>query len=99
MEPKEITLGGDTFKVSPVTLNDLIAVEQQKIDQQSMTGIRYLLYLSLRKHHPAITPETVGELVTMQNIAEITEVLVGSLSELDEGATPKGKVRRRLKTA
>jgi len=95
---KEITLGGDQFQVSPITLNDLIALEEQKIDQESMTGIRFLLYLALVKNHPAMTPEKIGDLVTLQNIGEINEVLVGSLDKLEAGEATKGKVRRRLKT-
>ena len=99
MKRKEIKLDGETYTLSPITLNNLVELEEQKVDPESMSGIRYLLYLALVKDKPAMTPETVGELVTMENIGEINEALVGSLNEL-EGDTPKGKVaRRKLKTA
>ena len=98
MKRKEIKLDGETYTLSPITLNDLVALEEEKINQESMAGIRHLLYLSLTKNHPALTIETVGEMVTMENIGEINDALVGSLDEI--GDTPKGKVqRRKLKTA
>ena len=53
---REIKLNGSTFKMAPITLNDLVAIEEQGIEQESMAGIRFLLHLSLVKHQPHLTP-------------------------------------------
>tara|TARA_R100000808_G_scaffold3448_1_gene12302 strand:- start:812 stop:1096 length:285 start_codon:yes stop_codon:yes gene_type:complete len=86
---REIELNGATYQMAPITLNDLVAIEEQGIEQETMAGIRYLLHLSLVKNQPQLTPEQVGELVTMDNINLVNEALVGSLTaEDDQGKVP-----------
>ena len=82
--------------MSPITLNDLIAVEEQGLKQDSMQSVRYLLFRSLLKRHPDLVVEQVGEMVTLENIGEINDFLVGALSSTD-GETPKGKAIKRRK--
>ena len=60
MRRKEIKLDGETYTLSPITLNNLVELEEQKVDPESMSGIRYLLYLALVKDKPSMTPEKVG---------------------------------------
>ena len=94
MKDRKIELGGAEYTISPITLNDLISIEDEGIEQDSMKGVRFLLYLSLVKKHPNMTQEKIGDLVTMENINDISDVLVGSLTQI-EGEKPKGKAKRR----
>ena len=94
MKDRKIELGGAEYTISPITLNDLISIEDEGIEQDSMKGVRFLLYLSLVKKHPNMTQEKIGDLVTMENINDISDVLVGSLTQI-KGEKTKGKAKRR----
>ena len=99
---REFAINGGVWKLAPVTLNDLIAVEQKSLKPESLEGVRFMVYRSLINSHPDMTLEKVGNMITMDNVSEITDILVGP-SDKKDGGTPKGKVKkpkvkRRLST-
>jgi hypothetical protein len=67
---------GKDYELEDVGLNMLIEFEREYPDGDALelvaTGkmqyIRYLIYLRLRKGSPELTPERVGELVTLPTI-------------------------------
>ena len=98
MKKREIELGGAKWILSPISLNDMIAIEDNDLDPDSLKAARYMLYLSLLKSHPQVTEEKAGDLMTAENMGEVTDLLVGSLSKT-KGEATKGKARRRTAKA
>ena len=75
----EFTRGSKIYKIS-YSVNSLIALEKdqkRKInailkdvsDDPSFELLRSILYFGLKKHHPDITEEEVGDLMSFDNIA------------------------------
>ena len=59
---------------------------------ESFSGIAYVVYLSLRHNHPDLTPETVGGMITAENVMELQAVMLaqsGNIAE-QEGSAEDG---------
>jgi len=53
---------------------------------ENLTGIeaiRYLFYLSVTKHDPAMTLEKASSLISAENLPEITVVFIGFVMGMD----------------
>lgn len=53
----------------------------------NVDGLRYLVYLGLKKNHPDMTEESAARLVTLDNIDQITKML-DTASGLDDSENP-----------
>lgn len=81
--PQKITLAdGKEYELSPMTLNMLVAMEEEfNLSLSELLGsgkvkpIRSMLYLQLRGKYPELTIEKVGELVTMEVLSQIGSVI------------------------
>ena len=51
------------------------------LDTGSMKGIRTVLYAGLLHEDETLTEKKVGQLITMQNITEVSEIMAKALSE------------------
>jgi hypothetical protein len=58
-------------------------------EMETSEGVTQLVYLSLRRNHPAITPDQVEDLLTTRNIKEVSDLLVAvsGLAKKNEIAT------------
>lgn len=99
-ESAELHANGATYKLAPLTLSDIGECEDQfkcelsKIAEQltSLKNILYVLYLSMRRSNPTLTPKTVGDLFKIKDVARLGEVVqaVMKISGLiDENAEEK----------
>jgi len=76
-----VSLKGTDYVLSPLTLNDFVAIEEEFGEQDinktlaTMKGTRHLLWLTLKKHHPNLKIVDVGNLIDIQNIDKIREIL------------------------
>ena len=69
----------------PVTLKDIDK------NMGSMIGVRFLLWCALKKNHPEMRLETMGELIDLDNFEEAA----GIVAELGGKATKKAKNAKR----
>jgi hypothetical protein len=128
-KPVTLTVGGEEYSFSPLTLDDLAEFESWHASErlnraldalgdagdrvtlitkladapaadiaeamQSLRGVRQILWYSLRKQHPDLTPNDAGALVDFSNLAEF-RTLIDSLAGLgDEETTNNPPARRR----
>jgi len=76
---RTITLAdGKEYELAQMTLNILIQIEDKfeksyfdLVNSRRMNHIRYIVYLRLKGQYPELTEEKVGELVTVDVLAEI----------------------------
>lgn len=85
---KEITLAdGKVYHLSEINLNILADLEEEleytsrqelidKFETQGAKSIRVLLHILLKKNHPNLTKEDVGELVTLEIMGDIQSVIL-----------------------
>ncbi len=87
---KSITLAdGKTYMLSPLNLNLMADIEEEFdcnfeevskkfFDKKSKRFVimRKLLYIFLKKNHPELKIEDVGNLVTRNNLAEVSQAIV-----------------------
>jgi len=89
---KEIEIDGETYKIAALNLNDMVDLEEEYGEDNlqkklsTMKGSRHILWKSLKKSHPDITEEKVGEMFDMSIIGEL-----GSLIESQSKNFPRGK--------
>ena len=69
----------------PVSLKDIDK------NMGSMIGVRFLLWCALKKNHPEVKLETMGELIDLDNFKEAA----GIVAELGGKATKKAKNVKR----
>jgi hypothetical protein len=126
-KPVTLTVGGEEYSFSPLTLDDLAEFEawhaSDRLDRalialgdgdrvslitkmgdasaaeiaeamQSLRGVRQILWYSLRKQHPDLTPNDAGALVDFSNLAEF-RTLIDKLAGLGDEETPAGPPARR----
>ncbi len=83
---REIKLGdGNTYKLSPLNLNVLALLEdelncnfielQTKLKDLKMGTLRLLLFALLHFNHPELDKLKVGELVTIENLADVSTII------------------------
>ena len=98
---KEITLAdGKTYMLSPVNLNILAALEEEfdcnldeldkKLGGKQASALRTLLYILLKDNHPKLDKKQIGELVTLDNMADVSSVVAEILTAakaVEEGTT------------
>jgi len=85
-KPKTIKLAdGKEYTFPPIDLTTLANVEKTmgfalgrfnaKLEAESMTTLRLLIYGLLKETHPELTLEGVGRLITLKEIAELSETI------------------------
>jgi len=88
-KPKYLTLAdGKEYKLPPITLTTLANIEKTmgfglgklvyKMDSETMTTIRVLIYALLKEEQPGLTIEEVGNLITLKEMGSIS----GTISEI-----------------
>ena len=87
---KEIILDGKTYKLSPLNLNTLAALEESfdcsldklmdKFEKKQSSAFRLLLFTLLRQNHPELTLERVGEIVPIERLAELSELIASVMT-------------------
>lgn len=85
-----IKLGDTDYELSPLNLNILAYIEEEfgvGIEQlgkvfakKQATTLRNLLYILLRDKYPDLTKAQIGEMVSMDNFAEISEAITAVLT-------------------
>ena len=129
-KPVTLTVGGEAYEFSPLTLDDLAEFESwfaserlqralealgdgaagdrvQLIAQmsdagsadiatamQSLRGVRQILWYSLRKKQPEMTPSEAGALVDLSNLEEM-KTLLDTLAGIEAEETSGPPARRR----
>ena len=87
-----IKLGKKEYKLSPLNLNVLASIEEEfgcgidkigdVLAKKMATALRTLVYILLRDNYPDMTKTKIGELITTDNLGEIStqvgEVLTSS---------------------
>jgi hypothetical protein len=85
-KPRTIKLAdGKDYKIPLMNLTTLANLEQtmgfglaklqQKMIEESATTLRLIVYALLKENHPGITLEKAGELVTFENMKDVSEIL------------------------
>ena len=59
----------------PVTDEDMDA------EMDTVGGVGFLAYLSLKYHYPEISPEDALKMISIENIGEVTKAMIGSIDE------------------
>lgn len=88
---KEIVLAdGKTYMLSPINLNILASLEEEfdcnldeldkKLAGKQASALRTLLYALLKENNPKLDKKQIGELVTLDNMAEISSVVAEILT-------------------
>jgi len=77
-----INLGGKDYELPPFNLNTMVELEDQfncsienikeAMESRRAGTIKKLLIVFLCPHYPELTPEKIGELVTLTNLAEVS---------------------------
>lgn len=82
----QVTINLDRERVLFYNLNALCALEEQGINVANlgeavkMTQVRAILWAGLTHEDAALTLEEVGELITMENIQEVSEAITLAFS-------------------
>lgn len=103
-EVRQIEIKGTVYTLTNLNLNHFVEIEEKYGEKgfqealATMKGTRCLLWMALRKHHPDLNEEKVGELIDMGNMDKIREI-IGILGEesLPPDVSPprkKGKASR-----
>jgi len=85
-KPKTIKLAdGKDYTLPPIDLTTLANIEKTmgfglgrfalKIETETMTTIRALVYALLKENHPELTLDSVGHLITLKEIASLSETI------------------------
>lgn len=80
-----ILADGQEYKLPPITLTTLANIEKtmgfglgtlaSRLESETMTTIRALIYALLKENHPHLTLEGVGNLITLKEIRSISETI------------------------
>ncbi len=85
-KPKSIKLAdGKEYKLPPIDMTTLANIEktmgfglgklQSKIDSETMTTMRSLIYALLKEEQPNLDINTVGHLITLKEISAISSTI------------------------
>ena len=85
-KPKSITLSdGKEYKLPPIDMTTLANIEktmgfglgrlQTKLENETMTTMRSLIYALLREEQPSLDIDKVGRLITLKEISSISETI------------------------
>jgi len=88
-KPKSITLSdGKEYKLPPIDMTTLANIEktmgfglgrlQTKLENETMTTMRALIYALLKEEQPELDIDKVGRLITLNEISSIS----GTISEI-----------------
>ena len=88
-KPKSITLSdGKEYKLPPIDMTTLANIEktmgfglgrlQTKLENETMTTMRALIYALLKEEQPDLDIDKVGRLITLKEISSIS----GTISEI-----------------
>jgi len=88
-KPKSITLSdGKEYKLPPIDMTTLANIEktmgfglgrlQSKLENETMTTMRALIYALLKEEQPDLDIDKVGRLITLKEISSIS----GTISEI-----------------
>jgi len=88
-KPKSITLSdGKEYKLPPIDMTTLANIEktigfglgrlQTKLEDETMTTMRALIYALLKEEQPSLDIDKVGRLITLKEISSIS----GTISEI-----------------
>lgn len=80
-----LKLGDKEFELSEINLNTMIAIEEEfdcsiaelkdKFQKRQASTLRSLAYVMIKDKAPDVTKESIGKLVTVQNLQEVAEKL------------------------
>jgi len=81
----EIILDGKTYRLSPLNLNTMAALEEafncsldklmEKFGDKQASAFRLLLFTLLRENHPELTLESVGKIVPIEKLPELSDLI------------------------
>jgi len=85
-KPKTIKLAdGKEYKLPPIDMTTLANIEktmgfglgrlQTKLENETMTTMRSLIYALLKEEQPELTIDGVGHLITLKEISSISETI------------------------
>ena len=85
-KPKSITLSdGKEYKLPPIDMTTLANIEktmgfglgrlQVKLENETMTTMRALIYALLREEQPSLDIDKVGRLITLKEISSISSTI------------------------
>jgi len=85
-KPKSITLSdGKEYKLPPIDMTTLANIEktmgfglgklQTKLENETMTTIRSLIYALLKEEQPSLDIDKVGHLITLKEMASISSTI------------------------
>ena len=85
-KPKSITLAdGKEYTLPPIDMTTLANMEKtmgfglgqfaSKMDTETFTTMRLLVYALLKENRPELTLESVGHLITLKEIATLAETI------------------------
>ena len=85
-KPKSITLSdGKEYKLPPIDMTTLANIEktmgfglgklQTKLENETMTTIRSLIYALLKEEQPSLDIDKVGHLITLKEMSAISETI------------------------
>ena len=85
-KPKSITLSdGKEYKLPPIDMTTLANIEktmgfglgrlQTKLENETMTTMRALIYALLKEEQPELDIDKVGRLITLKEISSISETI------------------------
>jgi len=85
-KPKSITLSdGKEYKLPPIDITTLANIEktmgfglgrlQTKLENETMTTMRSLIYALLKEEQPELDIDEVGHLITLKEMSSISETI------------------------
>ena len=85
-KPKSITLAdGKEYKLPPIDMTTLANIEktmgfglgrlQTKLENETMTTMRSLIYALLKEEQPGLDIDEVGHLITLKEMSSISETI------------------------
>ncbi len=85
-KPKTIKLAdGNDYKLPPIDMTTLANLEKTmgfglgkfafRMENETMTTLRALVYALLKENHPELTLEQTGHLITLKEISNLSETI------------------------
>ena len=85
-KPKSIKLAdGNEYTLPPIDMTTLANIEQTmgfglgkfaaKMESETMTTLRALVFALLKENHPDLTLEQTGRLITIKEISELSQTI------------------------
>ena len=89
-ERKTIKLGDKEYRLSSFNLNVMADIEEEfncsidlvgkELNKRRMSAMRKLLYILLKHEYPELTLSKIGEIIDVDNLAEVSEALAKTLA-------------------